>query len=94
MAFQRGLHSAPTGQRLKAQDWRAFRQPWEKCEYNANPEGVVSGRNPFRVEIQMNPIPELTAKGCGQSWALGRNAFGVESSIEAGIAGLLSQLYG
>jgi hypothetical protein len=48
-------------------------------------------RIPFRVEIPMNPIPGLTAKSCGQPWALGRNAFGVESGMEAGFAGLLSQ---
>ena len=40
----------------------------------------------------MNPIPGLTAKSCGQPWALGCNAFGVESGIEAGIAGLLSRV--
>jgi hypothetical protein len=40
LAFQRGLNSAPTGQGLKAQGWRAFRQPWEKCEYNATLKGL------------------------------------------------------
>ena len=41
--------------------------------------------------MQMNPIPGLNAKTRVRSWALGSNAFGVESDAEAIIAGLLSQ---
>ena len=41
--------------------------------------------------MQMNPIPGLNAKSRVQPWALGSNAFGVESGTEAIIAGFFSQ---
>ena len=85
------MHSAPTGQRRKAQGWRAFRQPWGKCECTINPERIASGHNPYGIEMQMNLIPELNAKSRVQPWALGSNAFGVESGTEAIMGGLISQ---
>ena len=41
--------------------------------------------------MQMNPIPGLNAKSRVQPWALGSNAFGVESGTEAMMGGLISQ---
>ena len=41
--------------------------------------------------MQMNLIPGLNAKSRVQPWALGSNAFGVESGTEAIMGGLISQ---
>ena len=68
-----------------------FANPGENSNALFNPVRIASGHNPYGIEMQMNLIPELNAKSRVQPWALGSNAFGVESGTEAIMGGLLSQ---